>query len=689
MQPSSFGRTSGWMISGPRRQSLVFAGAASVTLFVGLCLGACHPQGGVSPGEGVTPTGGTGGTGVLPDASTKDTGISISVPETSAGETQPAACKDYTVCCGNGRQDPGEECDDGNRAPGDGCSEACKVEADWTCPTWGEACISTVACGDGRVSGDEVCDDRNTVSGDGCSADCKSVEDGWVCNTPGARCQPKCGDGLLKGSEQCDDGNTSADDGCSPTCRVEPGYACPDPGQACHKTVCGDSVKEGEESCDDGNLMPNDGCSPDCKAEPTCVPTQGCTSACGDGLKLPTEECDDGNTRSGDGCSSDCKLETGWKCTAAVEAPGDTLSVPIVYRDMLESTDPLTDPNTPPHPNFEVPRAGGLCTGIVQTTLAADGKPVYNDAVDKTKSCTTNADDFYSWYHDSKYSQVVPDSLVLTAQTGGTFVYDHSANCSRTTHVCTTPPFFPLDNRGWATPPDGVEIPYLGLCTDDNQYHNFSFTSELRYWFEYMGNEKLDFTGDDDVWVFVNGYLAVDIGGVHVATNGSVTLDPAAATKYGLTQHQIYEIVVFQAERRLTQSSYKLTIGQFNRTRTVCAPTCGDGVINGNEICDDGSDLTKTPHNDDNAYGGCTTQCTLGPYCGDGKPDAAFDEECDDGVNLSPTYGSPVGCAPGCRKPHYCGDGIIDSKNQEECDDGPKNGTVGSWCRSDCRLIVP
>ena len=49
--------------------------------------------------------------------------------------------------------------------------------------------------------------------------------------------------------------------------------------------------------------------------------------------------------------------------------------------------------------------------------------------------------------------------------------------------------------------------------------HNFSFTSEVRYWFPYDSTKtyKLDFLGDDDVWMFVNRRLAVDIGGIHTA----------------------------------------------------------------------------------------------------------------------------------------------------------------------------
>ncbi len=297
---------------------------------------------------------------------------------------------------------------------------------------------------------------------------------------------------------------------------------------------------------------------------------------------------------------------------------------------------------------------------------------------------TTNADDFNSWYHDSNYSKVVVDSLPLVQQTNGTavtFVYDHSGTYSRATGTWTTPPFFPLDDRGWATPPDGPEIPFLEASTD-NALHNFSFTSEVRYWFEYQGGESLSFIGDDDVWVFVNGRLAVDLGGVHQAASGSITLDATAATTFNLTVGNIYEIVVFQAERRVTQSSYKLTLGVFNRTHTVCSPRCGDGVVNGTESCDNG------PDNSDTAYGGCTTQCTFGPYCGDGNVDTAAGEECDDGANLT-SYGHTTGCGPGCRIPHYCGDGKVDSLFGEKCDNGAENGQSLSLCTANCQSIVP
>jgi fibro-slime domain-containing protein len=614
-----------------------------------------------------------------------DSGISLKL-DVPGKEGRPKTCtEDPSACpvppgCGDGSLAADEECDDGNTASGDGCSLACRLETGFICPTPGAACVSTVVCGDGRVGGKEACDDKNTSDGDGCSADCTKVEPGWTCPAPGVRCLPKCGDGVLTGWEECDDGNVKAGDGCSDACKVEDGYACGDPNTACHKTVCGDKLKEGKESCDDGNTMPGDGCAADCASEPICTGTSGCTSPCGDGLKLPDEECDDGNQRSNDGCSDKCKLEPGWDCRQVVEGTDADMVVPIVYRDFIRHDANTTNP--PPHPDFESPTDGKLTKGVVLDTLdATERKPQYNTAVDTTLSHTSTKTNFDSWYRDSKYSKNVVDTLTLLAQPNGTFMYDHSSYWSTDLSMWLRPYFFPLDGRGWAAP-GGPELSYLGSTVGDGSKHNFSFTSELRYWFEFKGGEYLDFIGDDDVWVFLNGKLAVDLGGIHEAAEGSITLDNATATRFNLTKGKVYEIALFQAERKQTQSSYKLTVGQFNRTHTDCKDHCGDGIVNGSESCDDG------PANKDDAYGGCTTLCTLAPFCGDARVDAQFGEECDDGDNQT-TYGHTQGCGPGCHTVPYCGDGKVDSLFDEECDDGDKNGTPDDGCNEECLFVIP
>ena len=66
--------------------------------------------------------------------------------------------------CGNGKVEPGEDCDDGNTNDGDGCSHRCLLEG-----------VSKAdGCGDGVVEGDEQCDlgNSNSDSGQGCSTKC-------------------------------------------------------------------------------------------------------------------------------------------------------------------------------------------------------------------------------------------------------------------------------------------------------------------------------------------------------------------------------------------------------------------------------------------------------------------------------------------------------------------------------------
>lgn len=213
---------------------------------------------------------------------------------------------------------------------------------------------------------------------------------------------------------------------------------------------------------------------------------------------------------------------------------------------------------TPAHPDFESYNGlNDIGCGMVAPTLGPGTKPIFNSGIGSMKRVTTGTFEslvfascepwngwtpadvitgqasFDQWYRDVEgvnQAFTVPVTLVDANDGSGNLSYDSSA-------------FFPIDGMGFGNTP--------------NKQHNFHFTTEGHVTFGYVKGQKFTFRGDDDLWIFVNNKLALDLGGMHVPIAATIDFD-AQAADLGISPGRTYQMDIFHAERHTDQSNFRI-----------------------------------------------------------------------------------------------------------------------------------
>ena len=262
------------------------------------------------------------------------------------------------------------------------------------------------------------------------------------------------------------------------------------------------------------------------------------------------------------------------------DAPEEIILTGVV-RDFQEKTAENGHPDFEQRPN----RGFGMYCGNVSSQLGQDGKPAFNgqgwklrkqwkdsngrnicwklydqnlgDSKGRKDGYDTggisSSESFSLWFRDDpRYNSSKLLDMKLERQPNGAYVFDSDDS----EIYSSRGGFFPIDHE------------LYGNSGGSGPDHNFHFTFELKTEFTYSedGAQVFTFRGDDDVWVFINNEMVIDLGGVHGAIEQTVDLN-----RLGLADGEVYELAFFFAERHRTQSNFRITTNL--KLETIKLPT--------------------------------------------------------------------------------------------------------------------
>eukprot|EP00834_Sanchytrium_tribonematis_P004142 NODE_188_length_13518_cov_0.721142.p2 type:complete len:541 gc:universal NODE_188_length_13518_cov_0.721142:1082-2704(+) len=246
--------------------------------------------------------------------------------------------------------------------------------------------------------------------------------------------------------------------------------------------------------------------------------------------------------------------------------------------------------------DFESPieASGYPQKGLLNGTIDNLGRPVFSPYRLRSKVSYGTEDftsaaalvNYGSFLFDQYYMDVpkvnIPYEIQinLTKRGNGYYTYDSNEN-TFIEAVGSTNGFFPLDGAGFAEE-------FYG-----NQGHNYWYTTHVSYPFFYRGGETFQFSGDDDLYIFVNKKLVTtcDLGGIHQKTSCDVNFD-----SLNLVKNVAYQLDVYHADRHTIESNFKVTTSVLPRN---IAPVSQNNSIRVSGLGTSPIRLNATDANDD------------------------------------------------------------------------------------------
>lgn len=221
-------------------------------------------------------------------------------------------------------------------------------------------------------------------------------------------------------------------------------------------------------------------------------------------------------------------------------------------------------------------------TTVTGTDTKEHSVPIYGMAVDAYKSIvlTDNGTGTYSF--EAGYSGTKKD--VQYDRESGT-IYNGTNGGDESG-------FYPLENLGYEQP---------GLLTATSKVNNgaknggFTLRGESQFVYNEDANLYFTFTGDDDVYMYINGVLALDLGGAHGRNTKTVNLKEVA-DKCGLVDGQVATFTFFYMERCSDASTFGIKTNMELVQRAINVEKKAYDTSYGAEYAD-GASISTTTYN--------------------------------------------------------------------------------------------